>query len=145
MKSVAVLLSIIAMLRGNMLATEDQDRARNQSATVGWLKNLPPDAIMGIDRRGTPLVCGRDHSTIPTGSHFDPAMPELLAAIPTGTRMWEPVPGVVRNDGLDTFRLEVHINGPVSNVVLEVYPPVLSQSGQLNLSLRDDGLQGDRM
>jgi hypothetical protein len=59
--------------------------------------------------------------------------------------MWETVPGVIRNDGVDAFRLEVNANGTVGGVALEVWPPILSQSGQTNLVLRDDGLQGDRL
>ena len=59
--------------------------------------------------------------------------------------MWETVPGVIRNDGIDTFRLEVNVNGAVSNVVMEVWPGIVSQSGQTSLTLRDDGLQGDRV
>ena len=59
--------------------------------------------------------------------------------------MWETVPGVIRNDGIDTFRLEVNVNGVVSNVVMEVWPGIVSQSGQTSLTLRDDGLQGDRV
>ena len=59
--------------------------------------------------------------------------------------MWETVPDVIRNDGIDTFRLEVNVNGTVSNVVMDVWPGIVSQSGQTSLTLRDDGLQGDRV
>jgi hypothetical protein len=69
----------------------------------------------------------------------------MLTGPPAGARMWETVPGVIRNDGIDAFRLEVNANGPVSGISLEVWPPILSQSGQTNVALRDDGLQGDRV
>jgi hypothetical protein len=64
--------------------------------------------------------------------------------LPAATRMWETVPGVIRNDGIDTFRLEVNVNGAVSQVSLAVWPPILAQSGETTIRLRDDGLQGDR-
>jgi len=64
--------------------------------------------------------------------------------LPVGTRMWETIPGVVRNDGIDTFRLEVNANGPVSNVTMEVWSPTIAQSGAAIITLRDDGLGGDR-
>ena len=59
--------------------------------------------------------------------------------------MWETIPGVVRNNGTDTFRIEVNVNGPVSNVTMVVYDNFLTQSGQANITFRDDGLNGDRI
>jgi len=67
------------------------------------------------------------------------------AGLPASTRMWETVPGVIRNDGIDTFRLEVTVNTVVNDVMLETWPAVLSRSGRTNITLRDDGLQGDRI
>src|SRR5262245_41016560 len=52
-----------------------------------------------------PAICGvmaTNHvpSVSPDGT-FVPA-----AGVPAGMRSWEPVPGVVRSDGLDSFHLE---------------------------------------
>jgi hypothetical protein len=79
-----------------------------------------------------PFRCGTDQTS------------DASLALPAATRMWETVPGVIRNDGIDTFRLEVNVNGRVNQVSLTLWPPVLAQSGQGTINLRDDGLQGDR-
>lgn len=58
--------------------------------------------------------------------------------------MWETIPGVIRNNGTDTFRLEVNVNGPVSNVVISLRESIVGQTGLTTFLLRDDGLAGDR-
>jgi len=69
------------------------------------------------------------------------------AGTPAGMRSWEPVPGVVRSDGLDSFHLEVDANGPVRSVVLqgETYFFRFRSGGGPPFVLRDDGLNGDRV
>jgi len=59
--------------------------------------------------------------------------------------MWETIPGVIRNNGTDTCRIEVNVNGPVSNVMVSVSEMFNSGSGQTNIALHDDGLNGDRV
>ncbi len=39
--------------------------------------------------------------------------------LPEDARGWESIPGVIRNDGVDTFRVEVDTNGPVADVRFE--------------------------
>jgi hypothetical protein len=65
------------------------------------------------------------------------------AALPSGTRGWECVPGVIRNDGLDTFRLEVDCNGPVAGVTMNYVSPRLIPPGPGPVEFRDDGTGGD--
>jgi hypothetical protein len=104
--------------------------------------------VLGFDRKGLPIVCATTDAESPSAISKkrptpppDPPQPVL----PAGTRMWETVPGVIRNDGIDTFCVEVDVNGAVSNVVMDVWPGILSHSGQTSITLRDDGLQGDRV
>ncbi|MGB2695037.1 MAG: VWA domain-containing protein [Dehalococcoidia bacterium] len=59
------------------------------------------------------------------------------------TRSWETVPGVVRNNGTDTFRIEVDIGGPVNSVTFtgNIFGIITPQPTPFDL--RDDGLGGD--
>lgn len=66
-------------------------------------------------------------------------------ALPANTRGWETIPGVIRNNGVDTFRLEVNTNGAVGGVNVTACDPALVAPGTLPLALRDDGLDGDRV
>ena len=108
--------------------------------------------IIGLDRRGVPMICGTDATNesggiaaLAEGAAKRPPSPSPPPPVlPAGTRMWETIPGVVRNNGTDTFRLEVNANGPVSNVTMEVWSPTIAQSGAPIIVLRDDGLNGDR-
>jgi hypothetical protein len=110
-------------------------------------QGIEAGAVLSIDGRGIPLVCGTVSSEQKmklTGDAAARSPPSPAAALPVGTRMWEAVPGVVRNDGSDAFRIEVNANGPVSNVTMQIWPAVIADSGQTNVTLRDDGLQGDQ-
>jgi hypothetical protein len=106
-------------------------------------QGIPPESIEATDPDGIPLVCatGLNRKSLAQGSQPGPS----VAGIPSGTRTWECVPGVIRNNGTDTFRLEVDVNGPVSRVTLKsdgIYTTFVS--GPATQDLRDDGLNGDR-
>ncbi len=60
-------------------------------------------------------------------------------------RMWETIPGVIRNNATDACRVEVNVNGAVTSVTMTVWQRFTSESGQTNVTLRDDGLGGDRV
>lgn len=94
------------------------------------------------------LICGNENPVTFQANNLPreelPAL-DSAASLPAATRMWETVPGVILNDGIGTFRLEVNVNAIVNSVRLETWPAVLSQSGQTNINLRDDGLEGDRI
>jgi hypothetical protein len=66
-------------------------------------------------------------------------------ALPPTTRMWETRPGVILDNGIDSFCLEVAVAAPVSGVRLETWPGVVAESGQQTLTLHDDGFRGDRI
>lgn len=77
-----------------------------------------------------------------------PAAPATISqSLPSETRGWTTVPGVIRDDGIESFRIEVDANGPVRGVRLDSVNT--SPLGMLvpppSLQLRDDGLDGDRV
>jgi cysteine-rich repeat protein len=67
-----------------------------------------------------------------------------LAGFPDPVRGWETIPGAIRADGVDRFRVEVDTNGPVAGVTLVDPPPCLVPDGGSTV-LHDDGLGGDRI
>jgi hypothetical protein len=101
---------------------------------------VSPHAIRGTDAYGVPVVCsqgdpGRNRS------HRDSK--QAARALPTGSRGWECIPGVIRNDGVDTFRVEVDVNGAVNEVTLDAINPLLVAPQTPPVVLRDDGTGGD--
>jgi hypothetical protein len=95
---------------------------------------------LGADERGIPMVCGTE-----AGSEARSWVAAAESSLPPFTRVWECIPCVIRNNGLDTFRLEVSTGGAVDSVVLPVPVTLLSASGQGRILLRDDGLGEDRV
>ncbi len=66
--------------------------------------------------------------------------------LPTGSRGWETIPGVIRNDGVESFVLEVDSNGPVSSVTLSSLSwSILYPGGASVVTLHDDGQGVDRV
>jgi hypothetical protein len=65
--------------------------------------------------------------------------------LPVGTRGWETIPGVIRDDGIDEFRLEVDTNGEVAHVLLGGLSSFLIPPQSPPIELRDDGLGSDRV
>lgn len=61
------------------------------------------------------------------------------------TQGWECIPGVIRNDGQDSFRLEVRLNRSVSQVTLQNLSPRLTVSVSTPVILRDDGNGSDQV
>jgi hypothetical protein len=98
-----------------------------------------PPQVDRVDPSGIPVWC-------PGIAQRPPLRPTLsIAALPAGTRGWECVPGVIRNDGVETFRLEVDVNGSVQAVRLtSVTPYVIGPSAE-PIVLHDDGIGADRV
>jgi hypothetical protein len=145
--------TMVSLMLAVDLAAADPIFQRVNELSVLREQGVAPRQIIGLDRRGVPMVCGTS-GTIDSGSVAAmgeeaarrPPPPDLPPPVlPVGTRMWETIPGVVRNNGIDTFRLEVNANGPVSNVTMEVWSPTIAESGAPIITLRDDGLNGDRI
>ena len=104
-------------------------------------QGVPASSILGVDAYGIPQVCGTQDSP---ASAF---LPERVTthALPAGFRGWETIPGVIRDDGVDSFVLEVDTNGPVNRVTVTdvfsyVTPPLPPP-----FNLRDDGVAPDRI
>jgi uncharacterized repeat protein (TIGR01451 family) len=102
-------------------------------------QGVSPACIQGVDPDAIPLLCE------PAATDPVPWQPEIRTALPAGTRGWETIPGVIRNDGLEGFRLEVDTNGAVLGVTLETIATALIAPGTLPLSLQDDGADADRV
>lgn len=95
--------------------------------------------VGGLDRHGIPLVCGTVDE--PMAAREPLPGPPML---PADTRGWEAIPGVIRNDGVETFRLEVDTNGPVAAVRLDViYSAGIVPPSAPPVAFRDDGGGGD--
>ena len=98
--------------------------------------------ILGIDANGIPLVCstkGLQPGTPGTESQAG------ANGLPAKTRAWECIPGVIRNDGVDTFLLEVDTNGEAARVTLNAISRYLVPPETPPVALRDDGLDADRL
>lgn len=65
--------------------------------------------------------------------------------LPQGYRSWECVPGVIRDDGSESFHIEVDTGGPVAKVEITSISNFLVPPGNLPIPFRDDGLAGDRI
>jgi len=103
-------------------------------------QGIDPACIQGVDPEGIPLLC---EPHVSAAIDQAPWQPESRAALPAGTRGWETIPGIIRNDGQESFRLEVDTNGAVLGVTLETLSIALIAPGPLPLPLRDDGSGAD--
>jgi hypothetical protein len=105
------------------------------------------EAIRGVDSDGIPIVCGTglERSDVSAAKPPPPPPSPPTGELPSGIRSWECVPSVIRSDGVDTFRVEVDVNGSVAAVFLQNGGGrVQFVSGASTESMRDDGLLGDR-
>jgi hypothetical protein len=98
------------------------------------------DQILGVDPRGIPIV-----SETAAGHAASSKRRAAPATLPAGTRGWETIPGVIRDDGVDTFRVEVDAGGPVAHVTMTGVSGQLVPPAAPPFTLRDDGRDGDRV
>jgi hypothetical protein len=99
--------------------------------------------VTALDNKSIAQTCGFE-----TVKRVDPASGgPALNSLPSGFRAWECVPSVILNDGIDSFRLEVDVNGTVGNVLWAGLSgtSVATESGTNTVWLRDDGLAEDRV
>src|SRR5215470_8726667 len=96
-------------------------------------------ATLGSDCHGQPLGCSEEQRI---GLEVEDPLPP-----PPGDQFqsWETIPGVVRADGSESFRLEVTVSAPVAAVTLSDLAPCLQPLADGADSLRDDGTTGDRV
>ncbi len=102
--------------------------------------NITPGQILGIDNSGIPLVCGTSGQT---SESLACRAQDNGITVSQDTRTWECIPGVIRDDGVDTFRLEVRVDNEITRVTLDNISFYLIFDGAEPLDLRDDGLGAD--
>ena len=124
--------------------TSGHVKAKEDADLVAVLLNqgLSPAQVLGTDANGIPLVCATTGVDLGTPGAEPKARADDLTA---DTRAWESTPGVIRNDGLDTFRLQVNANGEVTRVTLDNISHYLVPPETPPFDLRDDGQNGDRI
>lgn len=139
MRKVAFLISFLLSL--SFVAGEPQSEEGSTEKLVGALlaQGITPERIIDLDRNGVPRVCGTGLTD--TGSRAE-SVAMSPGDLPPGTRGWECVPGVIRNDGEESFRLEVNVNGPVNTVLLDSISTLLAPPSGAPILLLDDG-QGE--
>lgn len=103
---------------------------------------VPEEAVRGIHPDGLPVICQHQdvHRSVTeavSGGGADMGT--------TPTRGWECVPGVIRDDGRESFRVEVRVDRPVLRVMLTTLSPRLISPAAVPFDLRDDGQAGDRI
>lgn len=107
---------------------------------VASTANAQPPDVLRVDPQGIPVWCPPPH-VVATRARSQNT--NSISALPAGTRGWECIPGVIRGDGVETFRLEVDVNGSAQSVRLtNVSPYVIAPSAE-PVSLHDDGLGSD--
>ena len=135
------------MHRGTLDTRDGADATRRTPSVFTILTALPalwaaPAVLSGEGnaRVEPPAVCG---TTAPGAASL------AALAIEPGTRSWECIPGVIRNDGVDSFHLEVNTGGPVTRVEFRPHVNWLIVAGAgpypAPSLLHDDGVDGDRM
>ncbi len=123
-------------------AAPQQDKTASLLSTLK-AQGVPEESIIDIDEDGIPRVCG--NGLQPTSESSDSG-PKPLGVLLSGMRSWECIPNAIRADGVESFRLEVDANGPVTMMTCGISHTILvSESGVTNVILRDDGLEGDRV
>jgi hypothetical protein len=105
-------------------------------------QGVSPEQIRAIDPAGIPVVCLEPPAG---GAETSSLEISASAVLRPGFRAWEAVPGVIRSDGVESFRFEVDTNGPVAAVrFIDVFPCLVPPQPP-PIELRDDGAGGDRV
>jgi hypothetical protein len=135
---------VIIGLTGLQLSVEAEELFSTLSK-----QGISADRILEVDHRGIPVLCGTEgEADFKVTQQAKPQPPPPSSVLLPGMRSWECVPSVIRADGIDSFRVEVDVNGFVSNVVLTLAVGteyLTFANGPLTQNLRDDGLNGDRV
>ena len=131
-----------AVLVATMVSDAAAEPARTRALTASLQQQgVATDRILGTDPRGVPIVCG---TLAPTGSWTlrpHPATPTTAVT----AREWATIPGIIRADGSEAFRLEVDVGGPVAAVTLDNVALSLVAPAPVPLELRDDGSGVDQV
>jgi hypothetical protein len=98
------------------------------------------------DSEDVPRLCRveRPGAALPAPAPSQAAPLQAQFGLPAGTRGWECIPGAIRTDGVESFRIEVDVNGPVQRVWMDNFAGNLVVPGAASLDLKDDGLGADQ-
>jgi len=129
----------ILLVAGHSLVSAAQEGTTPEPMLASSAVSL--EHAVGVDRERIPIACAVANPQ-PVTEQLGVSTSILL---PSGSRAWQSVPGVIRSDGIESFRLEVDTNGPVIAVTLDGVPASLVLPGPTPLVLGDDGLGGDRV
>ncbi len=128
--------SNIALSQNSLPNNREVDETENMMQML-LRQGVSTGQILGADAKGIPLVCGTKNNPIRKNR-------QQRTELPTDTRGWEVIPGVIRNNDEDTFRVELDTNGPVAQVIISnLHPQLISPESSPPFELRDDGLDGD--
>ena len=110
----------------------------NGETFVKWV-GIDASHFTDASSASTSFTMPADHTTVTATYSFTSE-----SSLPDGQRGWGAVPGVIRNDGVDSFVIHVNTNGPVNGVTLNISQFYWNAPGGQSLhSLRDDGLGSD--
>src|SRR5262245_49949944 len=104
MKRLAVAIGVLALTALSYTSRSAELRAQTIDRSVEGSQPVP--------------VCEAVDMSATRKPRSEPVMPLGPDDLPAGTRSWEAIPSVIRDDGVDTFLLEVDTNGPVNRVIV---------------------------
>ena len=121
-----------------VLAALAQQASADSAALVSSLLEQGVEAgqIQGLDQEGIPRLCGYQSGT---------EAAYIATALPSQTRGWETIPNVIRTDGVETFQVEVDVNGSVNGVTIDGLSFYITLPSPSPIALLDDGLGEDRI
>ncbi|NGP88938.1 T9SS type A sorting domain-containing protein [Fodinibius halophilus] len=109
-------------------------------------QGVPPSLIGRYDRQGIPRISGSEIKSIHRLGKTVGQQPQSNS-LPSDSRAWEAIPGVIRNDGIEEFRLEVELNQQPTRVYIKTgsgdYKIDLPKNTEI--LLLDDGVGVDKV
>lgn len=113
---------------------------KEQGVSRSQIINFDENGIPRISTPARPIKSEKSFAKSRTSATVSDDLPSEL-------RAWEAIPGVIRNDGKETFRLEVELNQEVSEVRLESQfnNPTILGPEDYPIELKDDGKGEDRV
>ncbi|NOS70155.1 MAG: hypothetical protein HOP33_09520 [Verrucomicrobia bacterium] len=116
---------LFAVCIRSLAMTPDQSVSAHLAALAR--QGIPQESILGADENGVPRVCGTGIQN--AASLVSGGTNSTSNLLPAGVRSWEFIPNVIRNDGVEWFRLEVDVNGPATSVRWGLPPNYPSYEG----------------
>lgn len=141
MKITAVLISLLVFCFFSFAAKDEAEESLGYLSMLSK-QEVDQSQIIGLDSSGIPMVCGTGlEKERVSGSYI----PNTVSALPINTRSWESIPSVIRDDGIETFRLEVTVTEPVNGISLDSMSISILPPATPPVTLLDDGTGEDRI